>query len=269
MQPSTSTQAMTQLQAQQAQSQDPNAILQQQNQQFGVGQAQQAAQGLQGAINNTTKLLSQVAPSVMGRVGGSLVTQAQASKQIQNEQAPISSNLTQEGTDYNQAEQNLADLQGKAQTAASGVYQGQQDKLSYLQNVYNNLYTQEQDAAKAAEQQREYNASLAEQQAEAKASAASGNASNYLNPSSTSQLPQGMSLKGSNGGSGYNFNVGGNAVSAAKFAQANGADLRNLLLNMANTGDKTAGAALLDLQKSGGKWTPAIQTKYSSLFWGV
>lgn len=165
MQPqaTTSAQALSQLQSAEQSSQDPNAILQAQNQQFGVNTQQQTVQGLQGALNNTTKLLQQVAPSVMGRTADSLVTNAQASKQVQNEQAPITTNLNNENTQYNQANQLLSTDQQQAQTAASGIYSGQQDKLSYLQNVYNNLFTSEQDAQ--AEQDKQ--AALAEQAREA------------------------------------------------------------------------------------------------------
>lgn len=169
--PTTSAQALTSLQGAESSAQDPNSILQAQNGALGVDAAQNTVTGLRGAINNTTKLLQQVAPSVMGRTAGSLVTNAQAGRQVQNEQAPIQTNLTQEGTDYNQANEDLGTLRTQAQNAASGIYQGQQDKLSYAQNLYNSLYGQEQDASKMAEQQREFDAT----QAAAKAAASSGN----------------------------------------------------------------------------------------------
>lgn len=163
-----SQQALTQLQNTQKTAQDPNTILSQQKQQLGVNAAQDTLTGLRGAINNTTKLLNQVAPSVMGRTGNSLVTQAQAGRIIQNEQAPISQNLTQENTQYNQGTQDLSTLEQRAQEAASGIYQGQQNKLSYMQNLYNTLFQREQTAQAAkqaaadrAEKIREFNASLA------------------------------------------------------------------------------------------------------------
>jgi hypothetical protein len=159
MQPTTSAQALTGLQSAQAAAQDPNTILQAQQNQLGVNGAQQTVTGLRGAINNTTKLLTQVAPSVMGRTASSLVNNAQAGKQIQNEQAPLSANLNQEGTDYTNATSDLNTLEGKAQTAASGIYQGQQDKLSYAQNLYNTLYQQEQDKQAEADK----TAAMAEQ----------------------------------------------------------------------------------------------------------
>lgn len=157
MQPTTSAGALSQLESTESSAQDPNAILASQQQALGVNGAQSTVSGLQGAINSTTKLLQQVAPSVMGRTSGSLVTSAQANKQVANEQAPINTDLTNETNQYNQANTNLTNLQNQAQTAASGIYQGQQDKESYLQNLYSSLYGQEQDAANLAETEREAN----------------------------------------------------------------------------------------------------------------
>ena len=180
--PTNSQEALTQLQAQQNAALNPNDILSQQRQQLGVQGAQDTVTGLRGAINNTTKLLKQVAPSVMGRTGGSLVTNAQATRQISNEQAPISQRLSEQGTEYNQANQDLSELQRRAQEAASGIYQGQQDKLSYAQNLYNTLYQREQaaEAARQAElarqeQIRQFNEQLAlSKAAEARAARSGG-----------------------------------------------------------------------------------------------
>lgn len=157
--------ALATLQQQQQQAQDPNAILNAQRQQLGVQGAQDTVTGLRGAINNTTKLLQQVAPSVMGRTGSSLVTNAQATKQISNEQAPISQNLSDQSTQYNQADEDLNKLQDEATTQANGIYQGQEDKLSYAQNLYNTLYQKEKDAQDAAESKREFDADLAQKTA--------------------------------------------------------------------------------------------------------
>lgn len=170
--------ALAQLQQQQAQSQNPNDILATQRQQLGVQGAQDTVTGLRGAINNTTKLLQQVAPSVMGRTGSSLVTDAQATRQIANEQAPLNTTLSNDTTQYNQSNEDLSKLQDEATQAASGIYQGQQDKLSYAQNLYNTLYQKEKDAQAAQqaesdrqEQIREFDAQLA---AQARAAANSG-----------------------------------------------------------------------------------------------
>lgn len=172
-----SQQALSQLQAQQQQARNPNDFLSEQRQALGADAARQTVTGLRGAINNTTKLLQQVAPSIMGRTGSSLVTSAQANKQIQNEQAPISQNLSDQSREYGQASQDLGDIESRAAQAASGMYQGQQDKLSYLQNLYNTLYQREQAAEQARraelerqEQIRQFNAQMAAQERARKSS---------------------------------------------------------------------------------------------------
>lgn len=188
--------ALANLQTQQTQALNPNDILKQQRDQLGVTGAQETVKGLRGAINNTTKLLKQVAPSVMGRTQSSLVTNAQAQKQIQNEQAPIAQNLSDQGQEYNIASQDLNQLERDASQAASGIYQGQQDKLSYLQNIYNSLFQREQAEKEAARQEatrqeqiRQFNEELAlRKAAEGRAARASSGG--------------GFSLGGSTGGGG-------------------------------------------------------------------
>lgn len=244
MQPTTSQQALSQLESTEQSAQDPNAILQAQNQQYGVNSQQQTVQGLQGAINNTTKLLQQVAPSVMGRTGNSLVTAAQASKQVENEQAPISTNLSNQTDQYNQANSQLSTDEQQAQTAASGVYQGQQDKLSYLQNVYNNLYQGEQAAAAQSYQQQQ----LAEQAREADESskaASSSNLGSVLSSLLGGSTSGGAQMQQRSSDSGFNFqDANGGATNAVGYSQAKDVPIRTLLQNMANSGDAGAKAAL-------------------------
>lgn len=152
-----SQQALAELQTNQSQAKNPNQILQESRQNLGVDQAQNTVTGLRTAIDNTTKLLKQVAPSVMGRTQGSLVTSAQANAQIGNEQRPITGQLTELGGQYGTAQQDLGSLQQRAAEASQGAYQGQQDKLGYLQNLYNTLYGREQavEQARLAELQRQ------------------------------------------------------------------------------------------------------------------
>lgn len=187
--PPNSQAALAQLQQEQSQAQNPNQILESQRQSLGVQGAQDTVTGLRGAINNTTRLLKQVAPGVMGRTQQSLVTQGQANRIIQNEEAPISERLSDQGRDYSFASEDLGRLEDRAGKAASGLYQGQQDKLSYLQNLYATLYGREQDAARAAaeererqEQIRQFNASLAK----SGSSGGSGAGVNFSSPAKTS-----------------------------------------------------------------------------------
>ena len=169
--PTNSTEAMAQIQQAQAGSKSAGDYLTSANNNAGVGNAQNTVQGLRTSIDNTTKLLNQVAPSVMGRTQGSLVTNAQATRQIGNEQAPISKNLSELGSQYTEAGQNLNTLKSQAAQEAQLGYQSQQDKQSYLQNLYNTMYTKEQNAAQAAntlsqqaEAKRQYEQNFAETQ---------------------------------------------------------------------------------------------------------
>lgn len=179
-----SQKALANLKATQKTSQNPAALLATQEQQLGVQGARDTVKGLRGAIDSSTKLLKQVAPSVMGRTGGSLVTAAQAARQIQNEQAPISENLSYQTNDYGRATEDLSGLEGRALQASNLAYQGQQDKLSYLQNLYNTMYGREQDAKDRAfakkqfkESRRQFNKSLQEQRRARAASSGGGGGS--------------------------------------------------------------------------------------------
>lgn len=243
-----SAEALTQLQQAQQSAVNPNQFLTNQNQALGVNAAQDTVTGLRGAINNTTKLLQQVAPSIMGRTANSLVTSAQANKQIQNEQAPISQNLSNQSNEYNQSSQDLAQLQGRAQQLAAGEYQGQQDKLSYLQNIYNTLYQKERDEqarqqAEAARQEqiRQFNASL-------KASGSgSGGGGGYDLSGILGGSPGGASASAqwiNNGASNQFKDAGGQGITAFQYAQQQGIGYRQLLSKMASAGDKNAQIAL-------------------------
>lgn len=162
MQPATnSAQALQNLQSFTGGEQTPQDVISGANKSMGVDQAYQTVQGLRGAINQTTNLLNQVAPSVMGRTQNSLVTSAQADKQIGNEQAPIQTNLNQDATQYNQANSDYSNLSQRADTLANAQLTGQQNQQSYLQGIYQDLYTQEQNAAQQAEAKREFDASQA------------------------------------------------------------------------------------------------------------
>ncbi len=253
MNPANSQQALAQLQGAQQSAQDPNSILQDQQNQLGVGAARNTVTGLRGAIDSTTRLLQQVAPSVMGRTQGSLVTQAQATRQIGNEQAPLNTALGNNTNQYNEASTNLSDLQNQAQTAASGIYTGQQNKLSYLQNIYNSLFGQEQ--AQIAQQQEA--AKLAEQAREADLTAATSRASgnpginlgSLLGGNSTPQ--PGMKLKGASGSSGYAFTDSqGHSISANQYAQLTGQNLGTLLHTMGSSGDQYAQQAYNQISKN-------------------
>lgn len=156
-----SQQALAELQQAQTSARRPEDILSSSRQSLGVNSAEDQVKGLRGAINSTTKLLSSVAPSVMGRTGNSLVTSAQAGRIVQNEQAPIAANLDSQNRDYGVASEDLNRLSDEASQNAQLAYGGEQQKISYLQNLYNTLYQREQDAQAAAFADKQLRASSA------------------------------------------------------------------------------------------------------------
>lgn len=179
MQPaSTSQDALSQLQQTQANAKSATDLLTGAKSQYGVQGAQDTVSGLRGAITNTTKLLNQVAPSVMGRTANSLVTNAQATRQVANEQQPIAATLSQQGQDYSTANSDYSKVLDQATQQANLEYGDQQNKVSYAQNLYNTLFGREQAAAQAAQAEadrqekiREFNAQLAAAQKAASAGA--------------------------------------------------------------------------------------------------
>lgn len=190
MQPQTSSQALSAAQQFQGSMQSPLQELQSAEGQLGTSAAQQQVSGLRSAINNTTNLLNNVAPGVMGRTGQSLETSAQANREIQNEEAPISQTLSKQQSDYSTANADYADLEQKAESLANANETAQQNQLGYLMNVYNALYGQEQSAAQAKAQQSQFEQSLAEQARESNLSASS---SGVASPSLSSLLGGGGS----------------------------------------------------------------------------
>jgi len=178
MPPATSTDALKQLQTYQQGMAAPDALVQEANKQYGVDQAGQNLSGLRSSLTRTSNLLNQVAPSVYGRTRQSLVSSAQAGRQIANEQAPIQQNLSDLGQNYNTAYQDYQDSANRANQAAQLRSTGQQSQLSYLQQIYSNLQSSEQAArdeafrqAQLAEQTRQFNANLAASKAAAGSSA--------------------------------------------------------------------------------------------------
>lgn len=252
MNPTNSAEALQSLEQTQSTAQDPNAILTGQRQSLGVNAANDTVTGLRGAINNTTTLLKQVAPSVMGRTANSLVTSAQSGRIIQNEEAPISSTLSDENQKYSDASNDANKLESEAEQSASGIYKGQQDKESYLQNLYNTLYQSEQDKQAETDKQ----AAAAEQAAEASSSSSSsGKSSGGGGSTAAAKTPTSQQRAGG----GYNFQSSdGKSISARLYAQLTGTDFNTLLKTMAANGD--SGAA--DVLKHG-----ASSAAYKALTW--
>lgn len=236
---STSAQALQNLQSFQGSEQSPQALLQSQEQQLGVPQAQQQVSGLQSAIQNTTNLLNQVAPSVYGNTQNSLVTDAQANQQIGNREAPLNTTLSTENTQEGNAANNFNYLTGQASTLAGLEAQGQQSQEGYLQNIYSDLASQEQQdqANQLAQEQL-----AASERASSAADVASPSLASLLGTSGLGGSNATYGLKvANNPGSGYYFrDANGNPINALQYANATGVSLQSIVQKMAASGDTGA-----------------------------
>lgn len=262
--------------------QSPDQQLQTADQNLGVSAAQQQVTGLQTAINNTQNLLNNVAPSVMGNTGQSLVTDAQANQQIQNQQAPLSQQLTGEQQSFDTDNANYQNLQGQAESEANANQTAQQNQLGYLQNIYNTLYSGEQSQAQLTQNQNQFTQQEAQQAQQSSAQLAeSAREANMEYGSTTSPTLadsltgetngnlQGIGYKnGSTAQNGFDFTSGNTPVSAASWATQNGVSLSNLLYSMAQAGDSGASKAYKTIAANKGQVTDAIKSEYSDIFWG-
>lgn len=202
----TSAAALQNLQAAQSSQQTPEQIADANNQSLGVNAAQGQVSGLRQAITNTTNLLNNVAPTVYGNTQGSLVTSAQAGQQIQNKSAPIQQTLSGQNTDLTNDQSNLSDLLSQANSKDTLDEQSQSDNLTNLENIYKDLYGQEQDSAAAqqkaaedAEATREFNAGLSEKASSDSASAKTPTAAQAKAADQATTLSNLQSVQGGDG----------------------------------------------------------------------
>lgn len=122
---------------------------------LGVGAAQQQANDLRGTIRNTESALKAVPSSVSGRTQGSLVTEAQRSRLQNIESDPIAQRLNEQNVQYGDQMQQYRDLLGQAQTRSGLAYQSDTDRARSLQETYQNIFAQEQEAERKRQQEEE------------------------------------------------------------------------------------------------------------------
>ena len=177
MQPTTSQEALTQLQGFTSQRKSPVDILNESQKTLGVPDSQQRVVGLRGAVTNTENLLRGVDPSVTGRTQGSLVTDAQRQRLVAMERAPLDQAFqTQQGALANETA-NANTLNQNAITQAQLSISGEDQKQNALKSIYDLLFGQEQNA----EAKRRYEQARADQLARDKASrAAQAAQDNYI-----------------------------------------------------------------------------------------
>jgi chromosome segregation ATPase len=114
--------------------------------QFGVQGAQDTANKSKQALGLTQGLINNLPNSVTGRTQGSLVTEAQRQKLLQNEMTPLNNQYNIQGQNYNDQQSALQSLMEQASGQSSRNYQGQQDKYSTLNDLFKTLLGQKNQA---------------------------------------------------------------------------------------------------------------------------
>jgi hypothetical protein len=157
-----SQQALADIQAFDSSRANPTDVLSQAEGKYGINQSRQRLVGLRSAIMGTEGLLNAVDPSVTGRTSNSLVTEAQRSRMVANERAPIAEQYSQQQGALSNENASLSDAQSQAAKEAQLRLSGDDTKRSSLQSLYDSLYKREQDAAAIAEARRQDDANRAD-----------------------------------------------------------------------------------------------------------
>lgn len=132
------------------------------NQQYDVGGSQTRLSALKGIVGNLQTSLDAVDPSVTGRTTGTFTTEGQRAALVNNERAPILTNLTKEQGATNAAASDLTQKQSLASQMASSLLNDNKSQYQRLLDTYNN--SKAQDAA--AEAKAEHDQQMAEQKRE-------------------------------------------------------------------------------------------------------
>lgn len=153
-------------------------ITTQAQQQYGVPDSSARLSTIRGLVGNLQSSVNAVDPSVTGRTSGSFVTEGQRQALVNKERTPILGQLGEENTALGNEQQNFNTSSSLASQLASSVLSQDQTKYQGLLDQYNAAVASE----KAAEDKRQFEATLAEQKRQADLtakSAASGGAGSY------------------------------------------------------------------------------------------
>lgn len=237
--------------------------------QYGVPEIRNTVSGLRTTLANTQNAYNAVDPSVTGRTQGSLVTEAQRSRQVANERAPIAGQISDQSKALGQNQQDLTDALGQAQTQATNKVNDYNAGRAALESQYTNAYTREQAASDLAEKQRESN--LAAQNATDVAHITYGNNGGAPNTPAAPSAPQVFSQQRQGGG--FNFqDAGGKAISAGAYAAASGTPISDLLYKMGQSGDKYAAQAYNQIKGNldyYNKNPNVLKSEFAPIFWGT
>lgn len=138
---------------------------------YGVPEIRNRVAGLRTTLTNTENALNAVDPSVTGRTQGSLVTESQRQKQVQNERAPIAEQYGTFSRSLSDTQANLSDQEKAAQLLAQGQLNDYESGRSALAGRYQLAVDRESEQRRREEADRAYQLQVQEA-ADARRSAA-------------------------------------------------------------------------------------------------
>lgn len=218
--------------------------------QYGIPEIRNRVAGLRTTLTNTENALNNVDPSVSGRTQGSLVTEAQRERMVQNEKAPIMQNYSKISGNLSNESGNLSDQMQAAQLLASSKINDYNTGRQALQSRYQDAVSREAEQRRQMEADRAYQLQV-EAQKQAASSAGAGGGYDISGGNKTGQVAS-VPKNGKDGTGGFGFIDGnGKAISAATYAAARGLSLKTILLQMSAAGDAGATKALSFINSGG------------------
>jgi hypothetical protein len=116
---------------------------------YGVPELRKSVKDWRTTLTNTKGALNAVDPSVTGRTSQSLVTEAQRSKMVNNERAPIAQQLTDQNDAYGLANGDLKDAMDQATVEATNKVNDWNTGRANLASQYDLVHGRETEQAKA------------------------------------------------------------------------------------------------------------------------
>jgi hypothetical protein len=157
---------------------------------YGIPEIRSRVSGLRTTLSNTENALSAVDPSLRGRTGGSLVTQAQLSKQIADERAPIAEQYGQQSRALATESANQSDALSAAKLLAENQINDYNTGRQALTSRYEIADSQERERRRREEADRAY--ALQQSEARRAAAAVAGYSLGGGGGAGTSAAPQGV-----------------------------------------------------------------------------
>lgn len=236
---------------------------------LGVDDAKQRVKSARAAIKSTEDTIAGTPQSVAGRTSGSLVTDSQRNRLVQNEVAPLQEIMRTQSGAYSDASNDLTTLGGELDKRVGYGLQADDTQANTLLQ----LFSAASDQEKAAEARRQFDENLKLQNNQLVASRAAV-ATPSIGGTATQTPPAVMTRKSNGSGFAFADNTG-QSISAAKYAQITGKDIREVLYAMGQQGDSYAASVYNQLRqdpffgKGDANYDKRIKSAYSPLFWGV